>query len=214
MTGTVLDCFQSYLSSRPFSVKCESSFPSVHAFLRRSTRLCSWPLLFIMYTTPLSSLISSLSLNHHSVRRWYTTFLSFHPSDVHSSIPYLISLCNRSLLGWLTFFVFLKNWISLYWSPIATYQTTEYLSEYYTHSARNLGFIFDTFSDQILSLSRSWYYCIRQLCCIRLHLGFETANTIVTSIVHSKLDYCNSVYTLTFLRLRGKQTSEHSELPC
>jgi len=24
-----------------------------------------WPLLFIMYTTPLSTLISSLSLNHH-----------------------------------------------------------------------------------------------------------------------------------------------------
>ena len=66
-----------------------------------------------------------------------------------------------------------------------------------THSARNLGFIFDenlTFSDQISSLSRSCYYHIRQLRCIRPYLDFKTANTIATSIVHSKLDYCNSLY--------------------
>jgi len=39
-----------------------------------------------------------------------------------------------------------------------------------THSARNLGFIFDehlTFSDQIFALSKSCYSHIRQLCCIR-----------------------------------------------
>jgi len=38
-----------------------------------------------------------------------------------------------------------------------------------THSARNLGFIFDehlTFSDQIIALSKSCYYHIRELRCI------------------------------------------------
>ena len=61
----------------------------------------------------------------------------------------------------------------------------------------NLGFIFDshlTFSDQIPSLSKSCYYHIRQLRCIRPYLNFKTASTIATSIVHSKLDYCNSLY--------------------
>ena len=74
-----------------------------------------------------------------------------------------------------------------------------------THSASNLGFIFDenlTFSDQISSLSRSCYYHIRQLRCIRAYLDFKTANTIATSIVHSKLGYCNSLCTLTFLKPR------------
>ena len=50
-----------------------------------------------------------------------------------------------------------------------------------THSARNLGFIFDehlTFSDQISSVSRSCYYHIRQLCCIRPYLDTKTASTI------------------------------------
>ena len=37
-------------------------------------------------------------------------------------------------------------------------------------------------------------HVIRQLRCIRFYLDFKTANTIATSIVHSKLDYCNSLY--------------------
>jgi len=66
-----------------------------------------------------------------------------------------------------------------------------------SHSTRNLGFIFDehlTFSDQITALSKACYYHIRQLRCIRPYLDLSTACTIATSIVHSKLDYCNSLY--------------------
>jgi len=65
------------------------------------------------------------------------------------------------------------------------------------HSARNLGFIFDehlTFSNQISTLSKSCYSHIHQLQCIRPFLDFKSASTIATSIVHSKLDYCNSLY--------------------
>ena len=51
-----------------------------------------------------------------------------------------------------------------------------------------------TFSDQISSLSKSCYSHIRELCCIRLCLDYKTAGTIAASIVHSKLDYCNSLY--------------------
>ena len=66
-----------------------------------------------------------------------------------------------------------------------------------THSAGNLGFIFDehlSFSDLISTLSQSCYYHIRQLLCIHPYLDFKIASTIATSIVHSKLDHCNSVY--------------------
>jgi len=65
------------------------------------------------------------------------------------------------------------------------------------YSARNLGFIFDehlTFSDQISCVSKSCYYHIRQLRCIRPYLYTKTASTIATSTVHSKLHYCNSLY--------------------
>ena len=65
-----------------------------------------------------------------------------------------------------------------------------------THCARNLGFIFDehlTFSDQISAFSKSSYYRMRRLRCIRLYLDFKTVSTIATSIVHSKLDYCEGL---------------------
>ena len=45
-----------------------------------------------------------------------------------------------------------------------------------------------------LTLSKSCYYHIRELRCIRPYLNFKTASTIATSIVHFKLDYCNSRY--------------------
>ena len=66
-----------------------------------------------------------------------------------------------------------------------------------TQSARNLGFIFDEhlfFSDQMSALSKSCYHHIRALCCIHPYLDLHTAKTVATSIVHSKLDYCNSLY--------------------
>ena len=61
-----------------------------------------------------------------------------------------------------------------------------------TYSARNLSLIFNvhlTFSDQISPFSKSCYYHIRQIRCIRPYLDSKTTSTIVTSIVHSKLNY-------------------------
>ena len=87
ITGTILDWFKSYLSSRPFRVKRESSFSSLHTCFCEGSVL--GPLLFIMYTKPLSLIISSLSLNRHLYADDTQLFFSFHPPDVHSSITYL-----------------------------------------------------------------------------------------------------------------------------
>jgi len=51
-----------------------------------------------------------------------------------------------------------------------------------------------TFSDLISSLSKSCYSHIQELRCIRPYLDSKTASAIAASIVHSKLDYCNSLY--------------------
>ena len=66
------------------------------------------------------------------------------------------------------------------------------------HSARNLGFIFfdehPTFSKPVTPLSNVCFYHIQKLRCIRPYLDSLTACTIATSVVHSELDYCNSLY--------------------
>src|SRR6218665_3951481 len=67
-----------------------------------------------------------------------------------------------------------------------------------TSPVRNLGVIFDqnlSFSDHITDqLSRSCFMHIRDLRRIRPMLDLRTASTIATSIVHAKLDYCNSLF--------------------
>jgi len=45
-----------------------------------------------------------------------------------------------------------------------------------------------------ISLSKACYYRFCQLRCIRPYINSSTACTIATYIVHSKLDYCNSLY--------------------
>ena len=64
--GSVLNWFKSYLSSRTFRVKCDNDFSSSCACVCGVPQgSVLGPLLFIMYTSPFSILISSLSLNHH-----------------------------------------------------------------------------------------------------------------------------------------------------
>jgi hypothetical protein len=66
-----------------------------------------------------------------------------------------------------------------------------------TDAARNLGVIFDsslTMSDHISSVSKSCFLSIRDLRRIRNTLDYTTAQTIATSLIHSKVDYCNSLF--------------------
>ena len=51
-----------------------------------------------------------------------------------------------------------------------------------------------SFSKQISSLSSTCHYHIRDLRRIRHNLDFNTATTIATALVHSRLDYCNPLY--------------------
>ena len=88
--GSVLSWFKSYLSSRCFRVKRETDLSPWH------TSSCGvpqgsvlGPLLFVMYTTPLSNFISSCSLNHHLFANDTQLFLSFLLTHFDSSIDHL-----------------------------------------------------------------------------------------------------------------------------
>ena len=49
-------------------------------------------------------------------------------------------------------------------------------------------------SDHISAVSNSCFLSIRDLRRIRNTLDLTTAHTIATSLIHSKLDYCNSLF--------------------
>jgi len=122
---------------------------------------------------------------------------SFYPQGLDLSIVCLQNALHQ-ISSWIT-----ANRLS--WAKLLIIPKTEFLliglkqqlaklhHHSLTHSARNLGFIFDehliTLSNKISALSKSCYSHIRELRCIRPYLDFKTASTIATSIVHSKLDY-------------------------
>jgi hypothetical protein len=64
-------------------------------------------------------------------------------------------------------------------------------------SAKNLGIIFDSemsLHKHISSICQTSFYHIRQLRQIRSSIDIHSATILANSLVHSKLDYCNSLY--------------------
>ena len=124
-------------------------------------------------------------------------FLSFLPTHFDSSINHLHNALDQ-ISSWMTANLLTFNSSKTEFLPVGLSKQLAKINNSSlttTHSARNLGFIFDehlTFSDQISSVSKSCYYHIRQLRCIRPYLDTKTASTIATSIVHSK--QWNSLY--------------------
>ena len=151
---------------------------------------------YILRLTVLSFLLST----------WITASMLM---TLNSSLSILVILIRTSLIYIMHWNTSLLGWLSI--SSLLNSSKREFLlignkqqhtkihntSLHSSHSACNLGFIFDehlTLSDQISALFKSCNSHIRQLRCIRPYLDLKTASTVTTSIVHSKLDYCNSLY--------------------
>ena len=83
-----------------------------------------------------------------------------------------------------------------------------------TDSARNLGVEFNkdfNFKKHISKVFRSCYYHIRDLRRLRRCLTAAVTKTIATSLVSSKLDYCNYIL-YNIANRENKQGAECSEL--
>ena len=88
--GTVLTWFRSYLSDRSFCVKCSGEFSQPHHSCYGVPQgHVLGPLLFSLYTTPLSSLIPLFGLNHHLYADDTQLFISFQATKFSDNISCL-----------------------------------------------------------------------------------------------------------------------------
>ena len=207
ITGNALSLLSSYLTNRSQSVTVGSHSTDpcpIHTGVPQGSVL--GPLLFSLYTTPLSFLFKGSPVSFHLYADDTQLYISFSSSD---------SACNLSILSdtldsvhnWLTSNRLSVNPSKTEYLLIGTNQQRSKVTNSSvvfqgntltpSNSVRNLGVIFDshlTFHNHISNICSSSFYQIRHLRQIRSSLDTNSSIILANSLVSSKLDYCNSLF--------------------
>ena len=206
LSSTALNLIASYLLNRTQSVSIEShSTPPSSIFTGIPQGSVLGPLLFSLYTSPVSQIFTKASISYHLYADDTQIYISFSPNQSRDSLSLLSSTLDE-VYAWLT-----SNRLSV--NPSKTefliignpQQRNKIQSSSIVFcgnvispsaSARNLGVTFDSslsLTKHISSICKSAYYQIRQLRQIRSSLDISSAIILANSLVISKLDYCNSL---------------------
>jgi len=206
--GPVLSWIESYLSDRSQFVLLEN-FCSPNFSLESGVPQGSvlGPLLFSLYTAPVSHIFSHYGLNF---QQYADDILAYVPimSAVSSEISNLQN-CLSCLCDWfsLNYMVInpAKSEAILFGSAkrLSTLSDLKSISVagspvFLSSSIKLLGVILDStlsFNDQVASVCKSASFHSRALSHIRSSLNLNIANSIACALVHSRLDYCNSLYS-------------------
>ena len=158
-----------------------------------------WPVLFTLYSTPLSgAIISSFDINHH---------IYADDTQIYMSLAKL-QHCLLGVSAWMTGSKLKLNPSKTEFRLIGTKLQREKFLNYFpclilgqdtnpSTSAKNLGVVFDSslnFRKHISQTCMACFYHIRDLCRIRKRLSLDLAKQIAVALVSSKLDYCNSLF--------------------
>ena len=163
-------------------------------------------LLFAMYTTPLSSIITAFDLKHHHYADVTQIYTSFVAEDIAQSLI-VVHNCMLAIQVWMnqnmlklnpsnTEFMIIGNLTQR--KKVAHIFPVKLLNQNFAEidSIRNLGVAFDpafSFKKHVTNICRSAFYHIRDLRRIRIHLNKATAIFLANALVSSRLDYCNSL---------------------
>ena len=204
---TVLQWFSSYLTDRTHYVSLSnhcSAFTHVHSGVPQGSFLD--PILFTMYIKPLSAIIDSHSIMHHSFADDLQLQMSA-PPDRISELLHSMQSCISDVKAWAT-----ANMLRLNDNKtelmLVTSKRTKHLHSLPTSitignaqipfkkSVKNLGFTLDchlTMNAHVSNIARTCYFKLRRLASIRRFLTSTATATHVSAFALSIINYCNSL---------------------
>ena len=158
--------------------------------------LCWVHFFLLLYTTPLSSIITAFGLKHHKYTHLLCRYIAQSLFFVQNCMLEIQVWMNQNILKLnpsKTVFMIISNLTQR--KKVAHIFPVELLNQNFAE-IRNLGVAFDpafSFKKHVSNICRSAFYHIRDLRRIRIHLNKATAISLANALVNSRLDYCNSL---------------------
>ena len=181
-----------------------SAFAPVHSGVPQGSVL--GPILFTMYTKPLSAIIDSHSIIHHSFADDLQLQMSA-PPDRISELLHSMQSCKCYVKAWAT-----GNMLKLNDNKtelmLVTSNRTKHLHNLPTsitmgnaqilfkQSVKNFGLTLDchlAMNAHVSNIARTCYVEMRRLASIRRFLTSTAAATLVSAFALSRIDFCNSL---------------------
>ena len=209
ISHTALSWFRSYLTERTQSVFVNNLNSSSEELLYGVPQgSVLGPVLFVLYTQPLASLIQSHSPEHQSFADDTQLELSTPPENINPAISSL-ELCITDIRIWMlenklklndekTEAVLCSSSFKSLPSTTPTSLTVGSTDIPFSSTARNLGFHFSkdmSISTHVQTVCRKAYIDLRRISYIRHLLSEDATKTFLSAFVLSKLDYCNSLFS-------------------
>ena len=206
-TDTVLQWFSSYLTDRTHYVSlsshCSAIAPVQSGVPQGSVH---GPRLFTMYIKPLSAIIDSHSIIHHSFADDLQLQMSA-PPDRISELLHSMQSNMGDVKAWATAnmlrlndnkteLMLVTSKRSKHLHSLPTSITISNAQIPFKQSVKNFGFTLDchlTMNAHVSNIARTCYFELRRLTSIRRFLTNTATATLVCAFALSRIDYCNSL---------------------
>ena len=207
--GSALEWFVSYLCDRYQAVKIGSTLSDFHKLIFGVPQgSVLGPLLFSLYTTPLTKIISKYKdVKYHFYADDTQLFVKISPKNATSALAQL-NACLNDVRDWMSTSKLKLNPEKTEFIVFGSHSQRRNLEAFFpvnilgnflkpSDAVRNLGVIFDadfSFSAQVRNICKGCFLQLRDFRRIRRFLTEECAILVANALVSSRLDYCNSLF--------------------